>query len=160
MKTTSPKKYCVRPNTGIVKPKTTCDFTGICPSFPCPDLSSPLLFYQYVLWNIAFCKGFAVYVFGLSWHIYIYISIHTHTHILLTSCVLLLSNTIVSATFCRTEIKPALVYWKVIPRNIVENNKSEIKFPKSLLLTNWPVLSSVIHGYLRSTLVDLSLFTF
>lgn len=92
--------------------------------------------------------------------IYIYISIHTHTHILLTSCVLLLSNTIVSATFCRTEIKPALVYWKVIPRNIVENNKSEIKFPKSLLLMNWPVLSCVIHRYLRSTLVDLSLFTF
>lgn len=27
VKTTSPKKYCVRPNTGIVKPKTTCDFT-------------------------------------------------------------------------------------------------------------------------------------
>ena len=105
-------------------------------------------------------KVFAVYVFGLSWHIYIYISIHTHTHILLTSCVLLLSNTIVSATFCRTEIKPALVYWKVIPRNIVENNKSEIKFPKSLLLMNWPVLSCVIHRYLRSTLVDLSLFTF
>ncbi|XP_068326967.1 vesicle-associated protein 2-2-like isoform X2 [Pyrus communis] len=27
VKTTSPKKYCVRPNAGIVKPKTTCDFT-------------------------------------------------------------------------------------------------------------------------------------
>ncbi|PON88253.1 Vesicle-associated membrane-protein-associated protein [Trema orientale] len=27
VKTTSPKKYCVRPNTGIIKPKATCDFT-------------------------------------------------------------------------------------------------------------------------------------
>lgn len=27
VKTTSPKKYCVRPNTGIVKPKSKCDFT-------------------------------------------------------------------------------------------------------------------------------------
>ncbi|KAK9992371.1 hypothetical protein SO802_027356 [Lithocarpus litseifolius] len=27
VKTTSPKKYCVRPNTGIIKPKMTCDFT-------------------------------------------------------------------------------------------------------------------------------------
>ncbi|CAN6548159.1 unnamed protein product [Malus baccata var. baccata] len=27
VKTTSPKKYCVRPNAGIVKPNTTCDFT-------------------------------------------------------------------------------------------------------------------------------------
>lgn len=27
VKTTSPKKYCVRPNTGIVKPKSTCEFT-------------------------------------------------------------------------------------------------------------------------------------
>lgn len=26
VKTTSPKKYCVRPNTGIVKPKSICDF--------------------------------------------------------------------------------------------------------------------------------------
>ncbi|KAL9659127.1 hypothetical protein QQ045_028218 [Rhodiola kirilowii] len=27
VKTTSPKKYCVRPNIGISKPKSTCDFT-------------------------------------------------------------------------------------------------------------------------------------
>ncbi|XP_052192993.1 vesicle-associated protein 2-2 [Diospyros lotus] len=27
VKTTSPKKYCVRPNTGIVKPNSNCDFT-------------------------------------------------------------------------------------------------------------------------------------
>ncbi|ONI28472.1 hypothetical protein PRUPE_1G142800 [Prunus persica] len=27
VKTTSPKKYCVRPNAGIIKPKATCDFT-------------------------------------------------------------------------------------------------------------------------------------
>ncbi|GAV68016.1 LOW QUALITY PROTEIN: Motile_Sperm domain-containing protein, partial [Cephalotus follicularis] len=27
VKTASPKKYCVRPNTGIIKPKATCDFT-------------------------------------------------------------------------------------------------------------------------------------
>ncbi|XP_004296788.1 PREDICTED: vesicle-associated protein 2-2-like [Fragaria vesca subsp. vesca] len=27
VKTTSPKKYCVRPNTGIIKPRATCDFT-------------------------------------------------------------------------------------------------------------------------------------
>ncbi|PSS10177.1 Vesicle-associated protein 2-2, N-terminally processed like [Actinidia chinensis var. chinensis] len=27
VKTTSPKKYCVRPNTGIIKPKSACDFT-------------------------------------------------------------------------------------------------------------------------------------
>lgn len=29
VKTTSPKKYCVRPNAGIIKPKGTCDFTGL-----------------------------------------------------------------------------------------------------------------------------------
>lgn len=35
VKTTSPKKYCVRPNIGIIKPKATCDFTGtsIVPAF-------------------------------------------------------------------------------------------------------------------------------
>uniref|UniRef100_A0A7N0UMN9 MSP domain-containing protein n=1 Tax=Kalanchoe fedtschenkoi TaxID=63787 RepID=A0A7N0UMN9_KALFE len=27
VKTTSPKKYCVRPNIGVIKPKSTCDFT-------------------------------------------------------------------------------------------------------------------------------------
>ncbi|KAL3381782.1 hypothetical protein AABB24_001733 [Solanum stoloniferum] len=27
VKTTSPKKYCVRPNTGIIKPRASCDFT-------------------------------------------------------------------------------------------------------------------------------------
>ncbi|CAL5330371.1 unnamed protein product [Camellia sinensis] len=27
IKTTSPKKYCVRPNTGVIKPKSACDFT-------------------------------------------------------------------------------------------------------------------------------------
>lgn len=27
VKTTSPKKYCVRPNTGIIKPRLSCDFT-------------------------------------------------------------------------------------------------------------------------------------
>ncbi|KAL2490753.1 Vesicle-associated protein 2-2 [Abeliophyllum distichum] len=27
VKTTSPKKYCVRPNVGIIKPNSTCDFT-------------------------------------------------------------------------------------------------------------------------------------
>uniref|UniRef100_A0A5B7C6H9 MSP domain-containing protein n=1 Tax=Davidia involucrata TaxID=16924 RepID=A0A5B7C6H9_DAVIN len=27
IKTTSPKKYCVRPTTGIIEPKSTCDFT-------------------------------------------------------------------------------------------------------------------------------------
>ncbi|KAL0414644.1 UNVERIFIED_CONTAM: Vesicle-associated protein 2-2 [Sesamum radiatum] len=27
VKTTSPKKYCVRPNVGIIKPKSTCEFT-------------------------------------------------------------------------------------------------------------------------------------
>lgn len=26
VKTTSPKKYCVRPNVGVIKPKSTCDF--------------------------------------------------------------------------------------------------------------------------------------
>ncbi|WVY92511.1 hypothetical protein V8G54_031599 [Vigna mungo] len=29
VKTTSPKKYCVRPTVGIVQPHGTCDFTGI-----------------------------------------------------------------------------------------------------------------------------------
>ncbi|KAL0434558.1 UNVERIFIED_CONTAM: Vesicle-associated protein 2-2 [Sesamum latifolium] len=29
VKTTSPKKYCVRPNVGIIKPKSTYSFTGI-----------------------------------------------------------------------------------------------------------------------------------
>ncbi|GAV69688.1 Motile_Sperm domain-containing protein, partial [Cephalotus follicularis] len=27
VKTASPKKYCVRPNTGIIRPEATCDFT-------------------------------------------------------------------------------------------------------------------------------------
>ncbi|KAL2547936.1 Protein disulfide-isomerase [Forsythia ovata] len=27
VKTTSPKKYCVRPNVGMIKPNSTCDFT-------------------------------------------------------------------------------------------------------------------------------------
>lgn len=29
VKTTNPKKYCVRPNTGIVLPRSTCDVIGI-----------------------------------------------------------------------------------------------------------------------------------
>ncbi|XP_077240557.1 vesicle-associated protein 2-2-like isoform X2 [Tasmannia lanceolata] len=29
VKTTSPKTYCVRPNTGVILPKSTCDFTVI-----------------------------------------------------------------------------------------------------------------------------------
>ena len=29
VKTTNPKKYCVRPNTGIVMPKSSCDVTGL-----------------------------------------------------------------------------------------------------------------------------------
>ena len=28
MKTTNPKKYCVRPNTGIVSPRSSCDVIG------------------------------------------------------------------------------------------------------------------------------------
>lgn len=28
VKTTNPKKYCVRPNTGIVLPRSTCDVIG------------------------------------------------------------------------------------------------------------------------------------
>lgn len=28
VKTTNPKKYCVRPNTGIVMPRSTCDVMG------------------------------------------------------------------------------------------------------------------------------------
>ncbi|MFS8030612.1 putative major sperm protein (MSP) [Helianthus anomalus] len=30
VKTTSPKRFCVRPNSGIISPKSACDFTGIC----------------------------------------------------------------------------------------------------------------------------------
>lgn len=29
VKTTNPKKYCVRPNTGIVMPRSTCEVTGL-----------------------------------------------------------------------------------------------------------------------------------
>ncbi|KAM7256332.1 hypothetical protein ACFE04_012073 [Oxalis oulophora] len=29
VKTTSPKKYCVRPNIGVIKPRSTCDFTVV-----------------------------------------------------------------------------------------------------------------------------------
>ena len=29
VKTTSPKKYCVRPNVGVVAPKSTCEFSGM-----------------------------------------------------------------------------------------------------------------------------------
>ncbi|KVH56905.1 Major sperm protein [Cynara cardunculus var. scolymus] len=29
VKTTNPKKYCVRPNTGVIDPNSVCDFTGI-----------------------------------------------------------------------------------------------------------------------------------
>jgi len=28
VKTTNPKKYCVRPNNGVVLPRSTCDITG------------------------------------------------------------------------------------------------------------------------------------
>ncbi|XP_022867208.1 vesicle-associated protein 1-1-like [Olea europaea var. sylvestris] len=31
VKTTNPKKYCVRPNTGVVLPHSTCDVTGLSP---------------------------------------------------------------------------------------------------------------------------------
>ncbi|KAL7144554.1 hypothetical protein ABFS83_07G020100 [Erythranthe nasuta] len=43
VKTTSPKKYCVRPNVGVIKPKSTCDFTvtmqaqKLAPSEQCKD---------------------------------------------------------------------------------------------------------------------------
>jgi hypothetical protein len=30
VKTTSPKKYCVRPNVGVILPRSSRDFTGIC----------------------------------------------------------------------------------------------------------------------------------
>ncbi|KAJ0636389.1 putative major sperm protein (MSP) [Helianthus annuus] len=33
VKTTNPKKYCVRPNTGPVLPRSTCDVTGVFPSW-------------------------------------------------------------------------------------------------------------------------------
>lgn len=33
IKTTSPKKYSVRPNTGLIQPESTCDFIGISMSF-------------------------------------------------------------------------------------------------------------------------------
>lgn len=29
VKTTNPKKYCVRPNTGVVSPRSTCDIMGV-----------------------------------------------------------------------------------------------------------------------------------
>ncbi|KAK4267130.1 hypothetical protein QN277_023954 [Acacia crassicarpa] len=29
VKTTNPRKYCVRPNTGIVLPRSTCDIIGL-----------------------------------------------------------------------------------------------------------------------------------
>ena len=29
VKTTSPKKYCVRPNVGVVAPKSSCEFSGM-----------------------------------------------------------------------------------------------------------------------------------
>lgn len=40
VKTTSPKKYCVRPNVGVVAPKSTCEFTVIMQAFkePPPDM--------------------------------------------------------------------------------------------------------------------------
>ncbi|KAJ0054607.1 hypothetical protein Pint_00204 [Pistacia integerrima] len=30
VKTTNPKKYCVRPNTGVILPRSTCNVTGQC----------------------------------------------------------------------------------------------------------------------------------
>ncbi|KAL7234961.1 hypothetical protein ACSBR1_018436 [Camellia fascicularis] len=38
IKTTSPKKYCVRPNTGVIKPKSACDFTV---TMQAPKLAPP-----------------------------------------------------------------------------------------------------------------------
>ncbi|EFH68733.1 VAMP/synaptobrevin-associated protein 27-2 [Arabidopsis lyrata subsp. lyrata] len=40
VKTTSPKKYCVRPNVGVVAPKSSCEFTVIMQAFkePPPDM--------------------------------------------------------------------------------------------------------------------------
>ncbi|CAG7900085.1 unnamed protein product [Brassica rapa] len=41
VKTTSPKKYCVRPNVGVVAPKSTCEFSVIMQAFkePPPDMA-------------------------------------------------------------------------------------------------------------------------
>ncbi|KAF8110346.1 hypothetical protein N665_0085s0072 [Sinapis alba] len=41
VKTTSPKKYCVRPNVGVVPPKSTCEFSVIMQAFkePPPDMA-------------------------------------------------------------------------------------------------------------------------
>lgn len=42
VKTTSPKKYCVRPNIGIIKPKATVEFRGIC---------IPLFYVSYIVFK-------------------------------------------------------------------------------------------------------------
>jgi hypothetical protein len=44
VKTTSPKKYCVRPNTGIVQPHSSADVTG---KNQVPD---------HIVLEIGFCK--------------------------------------------------------------------------------------------------------
>lgn len=59
VKTTSPKKYCVRPNIGVIKPKSTYDFTGIC----------------------------ILYVHG--WHLFLFMFIYMVIHVtFFSSCVL------------------------------------------------------------------------
>lgn len=35
VKTTNPKKYCVRPNTGVLLPRSTCDIIGYYDFFCC-----------------------------------------------------------------------------------------------------------------------------
>lgn len=53
VKTTSPKKYSVRPNVGVLAPKATCEFIGIASSYVClfgifPFETLDLLFYTLV----------------------------------------------------------------------------------------------------------------
>ncbi|KAK8974327.1 hypothetical protein V6N11_034691 [Hibiscus sabdariffa] len=44
VKTTNPKKYCVRPNTGAVLPRSTCNVIGLC---PCPSCTKFGVGYSY-----------------------------------------------------------------------------------------------------------------
>lgn len=49
MKTTSPKKYSVRPNVGVLVPKATSEFIGIASSYVC----SCLVFFPFEILDLS-----------------------------------------------------------------------------------------------------------